>query len=398
MAFFLLFHKFFNLFKNFSEKYDNRKIAFLLSLIIAYLFLFLADFPISGQRAFIFLLFVALGYFLGIATSLTNITFLTSIIILLINPYSLFLVGFQLSFTAICAIIITLKYFSNFHNFNYVKKIFLTSLIISILTLPITIFYFQSGSTISPFSNILAIPLVTLIIMPTGIITIILDILFAINIFPLFDFLLNFLAKIASFFAQYNFDIFSAKNLQPSLWSLLFLLINIVILITLQKNYKIIFFVVILYFFSIFIPNNQADIILFNRNKFFLIKDKNNQFLISKNLKAGFLQEKITRIFGDTKKINLKNFNIEQKDFKLNCLDKICFYEKVQNKKNVKIAFINKKISYIALQDICKKVDLVFYNKRTFANCFITPTISQYNLQQYQKINIFIKKGKIYYE
>ncbi len=392
LIFFLLFHKFFSLFKNLSEKYDNRKISLLLSLLVAYFFLFLADFPISGQRAFIFLMFFSLAYLFAVIPSLINITLLTSAVILLINPYNLFLVGFQLSFTAICAIIITMKYLPKMHNYNYAIKIFITSSIISIFVLPISLFYFSSGSIISPFANIFAIPLVTLIIMPLGIFSIIMDGFFSINLFYIFDICLNFLGDIASFFAQYNLD--SIKILKPNKFSLFALLIILVSLICFKKDYKTIILSIILYGCSLFISSNDSDIILFEKNNFFLIKSDNNNYLISKKPKREFLRKKIKNLFGETKLINLQDSKIEEKNIKFNCQDKICFYEK----ENIKISFINKKITYIHLQDICKKVDLVIYNRVTFDNCFSTTTISRHNLRQFQKLKIFIKKGKIYYE
>jgi len=112
-----------------------------------------------------------LAFILGREGHLYNSLALAALIILLFNPFTLFDIGFQLSFMATLGILYLTPHFHAYFRFgkpnkytNYIS----TSLAISAGALvgvyPITAFYFNKISLVAIISNILVVPLVGLII------------------------------------------------------------------------------------------------------------------------------------------------------------------------------------------------------------------------------------------
>ncbi len=114
-----------------------------------------------------------------------NALAIASLIILLISPNDLFSPGFQLSFSAVAAILIIYPKFSkNIGNLkigSISKKILLfasVSLAAQIGTLPFTLFYFGKLSIVALFANLFVIPAIGMI-LPLGFLT-----LFTNSFFP----------------------------------------------------------------------------------------------------------------------------------------------------------------------------------------------------------------------
>jgi competence protein ComEC len=100
-----------------------------------------------------------------------HILFLSSFLILLFDPFSLFDTGFQLSVMAVLSIILFNPWFSNLFNFssrvlNYGWEIISMTLAAQILTLPLIIYYFHSfPAYFIPANLISAFPALCIIIM-----------------------------------------------------------------------------------------------------------------------------------------------------------------------------------------------------------------------------------------
>ncbi|GAJ08876.1 unnamed protein product, partial [marine sediment metagenome] len=102
---------------------------------------------------------------------LYNSLALAALIILLLNPFTLFDVGFQLSFMATLGILYLTPHFLGYFRFSKPRKFItyiLTSLGVSAGALvgvyPIVAFYFNKISLIALISNILVVPQVAIII------------------------------------------------------------------------------------------------------------------------------------------------------------------------------------------------------------------------------------------
>ena len=103
-----------------------------------------------------------------------------AVLILLVRPLDLFSVGFQLSFAATAAIVLFAKKGEKIMSgkkLNRVSRWIFTTIIISIAaqlgTLPLTMYYFGYVSTYFLLTNLVVLPIVT-ILVPCGLISIVL--------------------------------------------------------------------------------------------------------------------------------------------------------------------------------------------------------------------------------
>lgn len=123
----------------------------------------------SVQRACVMFSFIAIGNMLNRKSSIYNSISCSAFFLLAFNPFLLFDVGFQLSYTAVFGIvalqpiIYSLVYIRN----KWLEKIWLitsTSLAAQLATLPITVYYFNQIPSYSIFANILVVPAITFVL------------------------------------------------------------------------------------------------------------------------------------------------------------------------------------------------------------------------------------------
>jgi competence protein ComEC len=104
-----------------------------------------------------------------------------AVLILLVRPSDLWSVSFQLSFSATAAIVILVKNFTPRHPKKghlkqvgyYLLGIIIVSLAAQLGTLPITIYYFGQISSYFLLTNLLVLPLAT-VLVPCGLLTLVL--------------------------------------------------------------------------------------------------------------------------------------------------------------------------------------------------------------------------------
>ncbi|MEZ5022359.1 MAG: ComEC/Rec2 family competence protein [Chitinophagales bacterium] len=165
-------------------------------IILVWLFAIITGFSPSVQRAaFMFSLF-SISKLNNLEKDNLNILAASAVILLVIDPKLLFSIGFQLSYSAVAAILLlypkiySLFYFKN-KILDYCWSIQAVSFAAVIGTTPITVYYFHQFSLVFPITNLLAIPVAFLLV--TGTI-----ILFPISKIP---FLAYWLGKAISFLA-----------------------------------------------------------------------------------------------------------------------------------------------------------------------------------------------------
>jgi len=255
-------------------KISNLGLKNTLITIILIIYILLTGFRASVFRASLIAIFYLWAKFFKREADIFNIIALTATINLLITPYSLLEVGFQLSYIVLLSIILWQP---------YLKKIFPKVLSVSISaqlgSLAITSYYFNMISPIGIITNLWAIPL-------TGFI-IIISILFLMiaSVFPfLFDYyniilkiLLSILFKGMDYTSKFSFGNFEIAT--PNLW-MIFLFYFVIFIspflfkkrsITIIKKKNIfyrklfIFTLVLILFFSfIYKPSVKLKIIFFS--------------------------------------------------------------------------------------------------------------------------------------
>ena len=151
---------------NHLSKY--KKLNYFLTIIILLLYIFLSNFAPSIIRAT--LLFVALSIKKGLNLKIDNLYFLILIfsIYLLYNPYIIYNLGFVFSFTITFFLIMTSEYLKT--KKGLINQTFTVSLIAFIAGIPVLINNFSEINLLSPFINVIFVPIISFLIYPLSLI------------------------------------------------------------------------------------------------------------------------------------------------------------------------------------------------------------------------------------
>ncbi len=141
-------------------------------LIITGLWLFslLAGAQPSILRSAVMFTCIVLGESLSRRTSVYNTIALSAFILLCINPFWLWDVGFQLSYAAVLSIIIFMRPVYNWLYFpnkimDFMWKMNAVTLAAQVLTIPLSIYHFHQFPNFFLFTNFIAVPLSSLILL-----------------------------------------------------------------------------------------------------------------------------------------------------------------------------------------------------------------------------------------
>jgi competence protein ComEC len=138
-------------------------------LIVLWLFTLLAGGAASILRSAIMFSCIVIGESLGKKASIYNTLAISAFIILLLNPFALWDVGFQLSYAAVLSIVMFMQpiykllYFKN-KWLNMFWKLNAITLSAQILTFPIILYHFHQFPNYFLIANIIAVPLSTIIL------------------------------------------------------------------------------------------------------------------------------------------------------------------------------------------------------------------------------------------
>ncbi|MDX1761714.1 MAG: ComEC/Rec2 family competence protein [Christiangramia sp.] len=149
----------------------------ILIIFLLWSFAFLTGLSASVIRAVCMFSFIAVGMQMNRKTSSLNSVFLSLFFLLLINPYFLFQVGFQLSYLAVLSIILFQPVIYNLIPtktliLDYFWKLISVSLAAQIGVIPLSLFYFHQFPGLFLITNLFVIPFLG-IILGLGILVII---------------------------------------------------------------------------------------------------------------------------------------------------------------------------------------------------------------------------------
>ncbi len=140
------------------------KIAALAAIVVAILYSSLAGFSVPTQRALIMLSVVLLAIFAGKHTRSFHTLTVAILLVLIFDPLAVLNAGFWLSFTAVAMIIFVLG--GRLRRPGYWKSVVSIHFITAIGLAPLLLFFFQQTSLVAPIANLIAVPVVGLIIVP----------------------------------------------------------------------------------------------------------------------------------------------------------------------------------------------------------------------------------------
>jgi len=153
-----------------GKKY-GRQTGLLFLVFLLFIYCGVTGFTASVVRASVTAVFLIYGKLFHKVRDSVNLTSAAALLILLIDPNQLFEIGFQLSFSAVYIILLTLPvlqgglpYWFRFKWYAAPCMAVIVSLIVQIGLFPIQVFYFQEVSFIGPVSNALFVPLLSIIV------------------------------------------------------------------------------------------------------------------------------------------------------------------------------------------------------------------------------------------
>lgn len=282
--------------------FDIKKIAAIFALITTYFYLEIAGSPIPAKRAFLMiaLIFLALVFHERINAKRAIIT--AMLLLILYNPYVLFNIGFQLSFTAVLVLAtiheeFSLKISPKF--LHYFCEIILLSFTIQIASLPFILHSFNQVSWLGFLSNVAAIPLTSFFIMPLGFLSLF---LMPIGLEKYALLAMNegilLLIKIINFVSEIPY----ANLVSPHLSSigLVIAVVGLGLILFHKNHLRCYGIIVLLLSVSELKTTKKPDLIFEKEQKFFAIYDEKNGLVFSKKLRDSKQLQSWLKHFGET--------------------------------------------------------------------------------------------------
>ena len=151
-----------------SRKKWSKTFSYCLKISILISFAFITGLSPSVMRATLMFVIMIIGKMLNRNTHILNSVFLSFFLLLVIDPFKLFDVGFQLSYSAVLGIILfqpTIYRLINtrFLFINWVWQLTSVSIAAQLGTLPFSLFYFKQFPTYFLLGNIFAIPFISVV-------------------------------------------------------------------------------------------------------------------------------------------------------------------------------------------------------------------------------------------
>lgn len=145
-------------------------IRILIVVLCLWAYAWITGFSPSVVRATMMFSFFTLAQLTSRKANSYNILAFTAFVMLILNPYNVFEVGFQLSFIAVLSILFFYPKIYRLIKFKQIIadkgwQIISVSLAAQMLTFPLTIYYFHQFSTWFLLANLIAIPVVFLIVL-----------------------------------------------------------------------------------------------------------------------------------------------------------------------------------------------------------------------------------------
>ena len=231
------------------NKIKKKNINYIIVIIFLIFYLFLTNFTKSVIRSTMLFTFLFFNKILKINVKTYKVLIFIFCFNLIINSYNIYNTGFIFSYT-ISFYLIVFSSIINRHK-NYFIKIFLTSFISFLVSIPILINNYYYINLMSIFNNIIFVPLVSLIIFPLSILLLII---------PKFEFIYSIfvyvLENISIFISKFKLEIILCK-MNYFAYIFYYLLISFV----LYKIYKKKYCYILLMIITILIHSNYNNLI-----------------------------------------------------------------------------------------------------------------------------------------
>jgi len=193
-------------------------------------------------RSIIMTILFSINFILKLDIGKTDIMLLTLIICIIINPFIIYDVGFIYSYIISFFLMI---YSSKLKSKNKIKNVILVTFLSFFVSLPITIYNSYEINIISIFMNIILVPVISTLLFPLTILTL---------IFPILDNILYFIISIIENISIYISSIELTKLIFPKP-SIIFIIIYYLFIIIVIKKKRYVHILILLLIFHYLSPS-----------------------------------------------------------------------------------------------------------------------------------------------
>ena len=320
---FAILRKLFSYSEYITLHYNTKKISAIIAIMISFFHLQISGLPISAVRSFIMFALGLICVILNRYPTPMRIISFTLFVILMQKPEGIFDPSLQMSFMAVLGLIATMGSFSRWIDrkygdggkiirfFLYFIGILAASIVSTFATFCYSVYHFNQYSNIGLISNILAVPISELGMIPLGVVGLSLSI-FGIGLDYPFLKLMEFMGIIFIKIANFTANVKGSYILIPEMpmKALFFYTFGLIILFTMTTKLRRIgwIFIVMAVFLHINYPKpiaiigrNNQDMVFFIEEKYYKYSNFSSDFLEA--VWSGRLaQSKIETISEDTKK------------------------------------------------------------------------------------------------
>ena len=255
------------------NKIFSKNTSYVITIMFLLIYLFITNFSASVLRATIFFIILTINKQFELKINTLSLLILTASLLLIINPYYIYSLGFTLSFTVSFYLLLFKDIISKYK--NYFSKTLVISLIAFFASTPIIINSFFKLNLFSPLINMYFVPLMTFIIYPLALITFIfkpLDLIF-LNLVTIME---NASLKLSSI----DFLNLSLCHLNIFFFIIYYVVITLILYKWLKgQNYILILFILLIFHHNINYLNPVSSLTMLDvgQGDSFLIKLKHNQ-------------------------------------------------------------------------------------------------------------------------
>ena len=247
-----------------NKLFKNKTDVIIISILLFYLFL--TDFQISLLRSFFNYIGLLINKKYKLNMSKSNILLIVITLLLIINPYNLYNIGFQLS-SIVTFFIIKFNYL--YSDKKKITKSLLISLSAFLSSFPILINTTYSINFISIIVNFILTPIISLLLFPLSIMTF---------VFPFLDKLLFLLFELVNNICKL-FDSINIFKLSFSKLPLIFIIIYYLLLLG-KKKKRILIIIIFFYFYNYYLLYPRIYFLDVGQGDSILVRINNKNILI----------------------------------------------------------------------------------------------------------------------
>ena len=253
-------------------KRQSEETVFKITSIVLIVYLLLVGFSPSIVRGVLFYILFSINRICYFYIKKTNLFFLTLSIALFINPFSIYNIGFLYSYS----ISISLLILSNELKGKYITSLLKVSLVSTLISLPISLYFFYQINLLSIIYNLIFVPFVSIILFPLSLIVFVIK-----PLLPIYNILIQLLENISLLLSNISIGKLVFKKINI----LLYIVYYIYIFIIFYKKKKLlvgllIFILSTHYFIPYFDSNTFIEMIDVNQGDSTLMKINNKTILI----------------------------------------------------------------------------------------------------------------------